>query len=104
MPHGFDNTWGIVKDLGFCTVSLCFYFFIYLSSVALTSSFFFFSASVYPIIIDEQEAFIHRVIDIPFEQRKCRDLITLDTLHAYCSGLEPTPAAHRLNTYSHRRK
>ena len=42
MPHGFDNTWGIVKDSGFCIISLCFYFFIYSFSVVLTLSFFLF--------------------------------------------------------------
>ena len=76
------------------------YFFIYSSSVVLTSSLFSFSANVHLVITDEQEAFIHRVLEIPFEQRNFRDLITLDMLHAYCGGLEPTPAARRLNTYS----
>ena len=101
MPHGFDNTWGVVKDSGFSPSG--FYFFIYSSSV-LMLLFFSFSASVHPIITDEQEAFIHRVLEIPFEQRKCKDLITLDTLHAYCGGPKPTPVARRLNTYSRRRK
>ena len=31
-------------------------------------------------------------------------MITLDTLHSYCSGPVPTPEAHRLNAYSHWRK
>uniref|UniRef100_A0A7N2MDM9 Uncharacterized protein n=1 Tax=Quercus lobata TaxID=97700 RepID=A0A7N2MDM9_QUELO len=53
--------------------------------------------SVRPHIIDKQEAFIRQVIEIPLDKRKCRDLITLDTLHAYCSGPEPTPIARRLN-------
>ena len=47
---------------------------------------FLVSASVCPSITGEQEAFIQRVLEIPFEKRKCRDLITLDTLHAYCGG------------------
>ena len=63
-----------------------------------------FSASVRPIITDEQKAFIHRDLEIPFEQQKCRDLITLDTLHAYYGGLKPNPTARRLNTYSRRCK
>ncbi|KAK9992780.1 hypothetical protein SO802_022483 [Lithocarpus litseifolius] len=60
MPHGFDNTWGIVKD----------------------------SASIRPHISDEQKAFIHRVTEIPFGEQKCQDLITLDTLHTYCREME----------------
>jgi len=48
-----------------------------------------FLASIRPHIIDEQEAFIHWVLEIPFDEQRCRDLITLDTLHAYCGGLEP---------------
>ena len=46
---------------------------------------------------DEQEAFICRVIEISFDKRKCRDLITLDMLHAYCGGPELTPIARKLN-------
>ena len=56
------------------------------------------SASVRPCITDKQEAFIRRVLKIPFDERKCRDLITLDTLHAYYGGLVPMPAARKLNT------
>ena len=63
-----------------------------------------FSASVRPHILDEQEAFIRQVTKIPLDQRKCQDLITLDTLHAYCGGLESTPVVRKLNAYSHRRK
>jgi len=40
----------------------------------LTPSIPLFSASTRPHITDEQEEFIHRVLDIPFEQQKCRDL------------------------------
>ena len=44
------------------------------------------------------------MLKIPFDERKCRELITLDTLHAYCGGLVPMPIAHKLNTYSQWRK
>ena len=57
-----------------------------------------------PCIIDEQEAFICWVLEIPYDERKCRDLITLDTLHAYSGGPVLTLAARKLNTYSRRRK
>ena len=66
------------------------------------SSSFLVSASVRPTITGEQEAFIQRVLEIPFEKRKCRDLITLDTLHAYYGGPMPTLAARKLNFYSRR--
>ena len=62
------------------------------------------SASVSPRITNKQEAFIRWVIEIPLDERKCRDLITLDTLQAYCGGPEPTPKARRLNAYSRRCK
>ena len=65
---------------------------------------FLFSASVRPHISDEQEAFIRQVLKIPFDERKCRDLITLNTLHAYYGGPVPTPVACKLNTYSRRHK
>ena len=70
----------------------------------LTPSIPLFSASTRPHITDEQEEFIHWVLDIPFEQRKCRDLITLDTFHLYFGGPEPTPEARRLDKLSHRRE
>ena len=100
MPHGFDNTWGIVKDSSLTPSIFALTFSIYLISVLML----FFSFFNYSNIIDEQEAFIHRILEISFEQQKCRDLITLDTLHAYCGGPKLTPIARRLNTYSHRHK
>ena len=42
MPHGFDNTWGIVKDSGLAPLVFALTFSIYLSSV-LMSPFSFFS-------------------------------------------------------------
>ena len=65
---------------------------------------FLVSASVRPSITGEQEAFIQRVLEIPFEKHKCRDLVTLDTLHTYCGGPVPTPIARKLNSYSRHRK
>jgi len=68
------------------------------------SSSFLVLASVRPTITGKQEAFIKRVLEIPFEKRKCRDLITLDTLRAYCGGPVPTPVARKINSYSRRRE
>ena len=53
MPHDFDNTWGIVKDLGLAPSVFYFNFLIYLLSVLISSFFYFFPASVLPIITDE---------------------------------------------------
>ena len=104
MPQGFDNIWGIVKDLGLVPSS-CLPFPLFISlQVFNVVCFPHFSASIRPFITDEQEAFICRVLEIPFDERRCRDLINLDTLHAYCGGLKPTPAACRLNAYSCHRK
>ena len=77
---------------------VCFFQFICFEFI--TSITFLFPASVHPRIIEEQEDFICRVTNIPLDERKCRDLITLDTLHAYCGGLEPTLEACHLNAYS----
>ncbi|KAK9984165.1 hypothetical protein SO802_033690 [Lithocarpus litseifolius] len=57
---------------------------------------------VRPHISEEQEDFIRQVTEIPLEERKCRDLITLDTLHLYYRGLEPMLIARKLNAYSRR--
>ena len=66
----------------------------------MSSFCFFFPACARPLIIDEQEAFIRRVLEVPFEQRKCRDLITLDTLHLYYGGPKSTVEARRLDEFS----
>ena len=67
-------------------------------------SFLFFSAYTRPHITDKQEEFIRRVLEIPLEERKCRDLITLDTIHLYCGGPEPSTEARRLEEFSRRRE
>ena len=96
MPHGFDNTWAYVKDSGWSRLLLSVYLF-WISNVVYFS---FFSTSVCPRITSEKEDFIHQVTEIPLDERKCRDLIILDTLHAYCEGPKPTPEACHLNAYS----
>ena len=67
MPHGFDNTWCTVKDLGLVS----FAFFLFLCSFVkcvMSSASSLFSASVRSRITNEQEAFIRRVLDIPFDE------------------------------------
>ena len=80
---------------------VCFFQFI---CFEFLTSFTFFLTSVRPHITGEQEDFIRRVTKIPLDERKCQDIITLNTLHVYCRGPEPTPEAHCLNAYSHRLK
>ena len=80
------------------------FFLIYLPPSFKVVYFPHFSASVHPLITDEQEAFIRWVLKFAFDEWRCRDLITLDTLHTYYGGPEPTPASCRLNTYSDGRK
>ena len=89
MPHGFDNTWGIVKDLGLVPSTLLSFIHLFAKYLTLSVSFFF-STSICPQITDEQEAFIRRVLEIPFGERKWKDLVTLDTSHTYCDGPVPT--------------
>lgn len=103
MPYGFDNTCGIVKDSGLVPFVLLPFLHLFAMHLTLSTSFLI-SASVCLKIIDEQESFIRCVLDIPFGDRKWKDLVTLDTLHAYRGGLAPTPAARRLNAYSRRLK
>ena len=64
----------------------------------------YFSALIRPSITGEQEDLIRRVLEIPLEERSCRDLITLDYLHAYCGGPVPTPEARRLEELSRHRE
>ena len=81
-----------------------FYFYYLFVKVFNVVCFFSSSTSVCPCTTNEQEAFIRQVLEIPFDERKCRDLITLDMLHTYCGGPELTPIARRLNTYSRQHK
>ena len=89
LPYGFDNTWGIVKDLGLVPSTLLSFIHLFAKYLTLSVSFFF-STSICPQITDEQEAFIRRVLEISFGERKWKDLVTLDTSHTYCDGPIPT--------------
>ena len=105
---GDDGPW-FWQHVGFCqgfklTLSAFFFFLVYLFQISNIVCLSFLSASVRPHISSEQEDFIRRVIEIPLDKRKCWDLITLDTLHAYYGGSEPTQEACRLNAYSRWRK
>ena len=102
MPHSyFDNTWAFVRELGWTRQPLfCLFYF----DASNTVHFFLIVASAPPHITNEQEEFIQRVLEIPLEQRMCRNLINLDTIHLYCGGPKPTPEAQKLGEYSHRRK
>ena len=79
-------------------------FLLFLEVTLLTFLLFFLSAYTRPYITDEQEEFIHWVLEIPLEERKCRDLVTLDTIHLYCGGPEPSAEARKLEEFSRRRK
>ena len=79
-------------------------FFVSLATLLTISFLSFFPAYTRPHITDEQEEFIRRVLEIPLEERKCRDLITLDTIHLYCGGPEPSTEARRLEEFSRRRE
>ena len=105
MPHGyFDNTWAFVRDSGKSRQPCSFRFLSDVTNNILFFSFFFFLAYTHPHITDEQEEFIRRVLEILLEERKCRDLITLDTIHLYCGGPEPSTEAWRLEEFSRRRE
>ena len=64
MLDGFDNTWGIMRELGVSSVFI-FHHLVYFIYTSNTS--FFFPAQVHPQINDEQESFIRRVLEIFFE-------------------------------------
>ena len=102
MPRGyFDNTWAFVRESGWTRQLL---FCLFYSDASNPVYFFLIAASARPRITDEQEGFIQRVLEIPLDQRKCRDLINLDTIHLYCGGPKPSPEARKLGEYSRRRK
>ena len=78
--------------------------FVFIEVTPLTFLLFFLSAYTRPHITDKQEEFICRVLEISLEERKCRDLITLDTIHLYCGGPEPSAEPRKLEEFSRRRK
>ena len=79
-------------------------FLLFFEVTLLTFLLFFLLAYTRPHITDEQEEFIRRVLEIPLEERKCRDLITLDTVHLYCGGPELSAEARKLEEFSRRRE
>ena len=79
-------------------------FLLFFFEVTLLTLTFVSLAYTRPHITDEQKEFIQRILEIPLEDRKCRDLITLDTLHLYCGGPEPSAAARRLEEFARRRE
>lgn len=95
MLGGFDNTSGIVRESGVSSIFI-FYYPIYFCFVFNTFSFL---AQACSQISDEHKGFIRHVLEIPFKQRKWKDLVTLDTLHAFCGGPKPTPIARWLHTF-----
>ena len=72
--------------------------------VTLLTLAFSFSAHTRPHITDEQEEFIHQILEILLEDHKCRDLITLDTIHLYCESPELSAEARRLKEFARRRE
>ena len=70
----------------------------------LTFCSFGFSAQVHLEITNEHENFFKRFWAIPLEERKWKDLVTLNTLYAYCGGPEPTPEAQWLHASSYHHK
>ena len=87
------TTFGLI--LGIQVTPSFFPFFFFLGAPSLLTR---------PEISDEQREFFRPILGFPLEQRKCRDLITLDTLHLYCGGPEPTAEARKLEEFSRQRK
>ena len=52
----------------------------------------------------EQWSFLEKIFRIKLAERTWVKLVTLDTIHWYCDGLEPTTAARRYNSQARRRK
>ena len=106
MLDGFDKTWGIAKESGESSVSFpcCLVGFIMYLTLCLFFLFFFFS-SIGPSWNNWWVGeLLKKVWEIPLEQQKWKDLVTLDTLHAFCRGPELTPIAWRLHASSRRCK
>lgn len=88
MPDGFATPGGSLRSL----VSRQFMY-PQIASVPYLTLVFFFLASVLRDITEEQARFLRKVWDIPFEERKRKDLVALDTLHAFYGGPELTLVA-----------
>ena len=74
-----------------------------ISSILLTV--FFFVVRRRPQVDLEEFSFLEKVFaKTKPEERTWAKLVTLDTIHWYCDGPEPTPAAVRYEEKIHRRK
>ena len=68
------------------------------SYLALThATLYLFSILVRPMINEEQEEFINRILSILLANRSWKKLVTLDSLHAFCGRPISTDEARRLD-------
>ena len=57
-----------------------------------------------PEIALEQWSFLERIFRIKLSKRTWTQLVTLDTLHWYCDGLQPTAVTCHYDSQVHKRK
>ena len=97
----YDHSWGLLNKSGDSSVlSRMSVYILYLTNI----SFLFVLFTVHSTILSEQEGFLERVFEIPFEERSWKKLVYLDTLHAFCGGPIPSEKARWLDHSSHVRK
>ena len=87
-PCGFLNKSG--ESSGFFKLSACAFY-------STNAIFLLVSATICPMILPEQEVFLERVFEIPFEERSWKKLVNLDTFHNFCVGPIPSEEAKQLN-------
>ena len=64
----------------------------------------FFATRHRPEVTLEQWSFLEKIFAIKLKKRKWAKLVTLDTIHWYCDGPEPTEATRHYDNQAHRRK
>ena len=86
-----DKTWGIMPLLGMCLSTKTYFCYNSLLTSNCPSSYV---ARNRPSVSFEQFSFLEKIFNkSKLEDRMWAKLVTLDTLHWYSDGLEPTTAA-----------
>ena len=105
--HACRHDLGHIASVQYAPVLVCEPFttvqFIVIFSTLLTV--FFFAVRRRPQVNLEEFSFLERIFaKTKPEERTWAKLVTLDTIHWYCDGLEPTPAAVKYEAKIRRRK
>jgi len=102
--HACRYNLGHIASIQYVPVSVC-EFFITVQFITTFLTVFFFVVRRHPQVELEEFSFLERIFaKTKPEERTLAKLVTLNTIHWYCDGSEPTPAAIKYDAKIRRHK